>query len=298
MIKRLIAVDFDGCLIDSPEPEVGKKIWKLIKGYDYEYKGWWGRPESLDLDVFNIKPFPEVLKILKKEMMHEDTHVIILTSRVEKLRSKLQAVLDYNDIKVDKLDMKRNEKTKGEKILDYIDYFEDLEEISVYDDRDSDIESYKSIVDKIPKNIVFNIYQADKGKLTLLPTNKKSLSSILNEEIQKMLNEEYIYHGTYIGAAYHIQRDGKMRINAAGNNEPYISFTSNPNVANYYANMKGGSERSVILRTKLNNNFTLSPKFEDNKGHEWITDSEIPINYLEVKTKEGWMPLSDYNFIK
>lgn len=298
MIKRLIAIDFDGTICDSPEPEEGKKKWEEKYDKKYPYQGWWGRPESLDLDVFNIKPFPEVLKILKKEMKHEDTHVIILTSRVEKLRSKLQAVLDYNNIKVDKLDMKRNEKTKGEKILDYIDYFEDLEEISVYDDRDSDIESYKSIVDKIPKNIVFNIYQADKGNLTLIPTNKKSLSSILNEEIQKILNEKYIYHGTYVGAAYHIQRDGKMRINAAGNNEPYISFTSNPNVANYYANMKGGNERSVILRTKLNNNFTLSPKFEDNKGHEWITDKEIPINFLEIKTKEGWIPLSDYNFIK
>jgi hypothetical protein len=80
-------------------------------------------------------------------------------------------------------------------------------------------------------------------------------------------------------------------------NEPFISFTSKPNVANYYANMKGGSERGIVLRTKLTNEFSLSPKYNKNNGYEWITKKEIPIKELEINTKYGWIPLNNWDFI-
>lgn len=41
--------------------------------------------------------------------------------------------------------------------------------------------------------------------------------------------------------------------------------------------------------------FTL--KFEKNNGHEWITLKEIPIEKLEIKTKYGWVKLSNWDFI-
>ena len=104
---------------------------------------------------------------------------------------------------------------------------------------------------------------------------------------------EYIYHGTTMGAAISIQREGKMKLFL----EPYISFSSHYRVSRYYSMVKGGSDRNVILRTILTNEFSLSPKFKHNNGHEWITDKEIPIDKLEVETIQGWVPLSKWDFI-
>jgi len=122
----------------------------------------------------------------------------------------------------------------------------------------------------------------------------KEIRAIIREAFK---DADYIYHGTNEGAVYHIQKNGGMKLNAAGNNEPFISFTSDPQVASYYAQMKGGPERGAILRTKRTSDFELSPKFQDNKGHEWITTREIPIEELEIKTKNGWTPLSNWDVI-
>jgi len=188
MIKRLVAFDFDGTLMNSPEQENGIQLWQDKMGYPYPHKGWWGRPESLDLDVFDIRPFPSVLKQLEKEVSTPDTYVIILTSRMEKLRPQLEAVLNKNNIRVDKVDMKRSERTKGEKILRYLEEFPSIEEINVYDDRDTDIQSYEGIRNMIPKNIVFNIYLAASGSLSLLEAKNK-IVTIVNEVISSFIKK-------------------------------------------------------------------------------------------------------------
>ena len=189
MIKRLAAFDFDGTLIDSPEKEPGKIVWSQIMQRPYPYEGWWGRAESLDLNVFDIKPFPSVLNQLSKELSMPDTYVIILTSRMEKLRPQVEAVLKANNIHVHKVDMKRSEKTKGQKILDYIAHYPDLTEINVYEDRDTDIQSYESIRVMIPDTIDFNVYLASQGTLKLLKPESK-LSEIIKDEIENIINGE------------------------------------------------------------------------------------------------------------
>ena len=92
-MKRLAVYDFDGTLIDSPEPEVGKKQWEEKMGQPYPHVGWWGRRESLDTDVFDIKPFPNILAKLQANMADPSTTTIILTSRMEKLRPQLENIL-------------------------------------------------------------------------------------------------------------------------------------------------------------------------------------------------------------
>jgi hypothetical protein len=61
--------------------------------------------------------------------------------------------------------------------------------------------------------------------------------------------------------------------------------------------MKGGTDRAVILRTKLTSDFKQSPKFNKKDGYEWITTREIPSNELEVQTNQGWIPLNNWDFI-
>ncbi len=186
MIKRLAAFDFDGTLINSPEKEEGKIQWQEKTGHPYPHMGWWGRPESLDLNVFDIKPFPIVLHQLEREQSIPDTFVIVLTSRQEKLRPQVQAVLDANNIHVDKLDMKYDWKDKGQKILNYIKQFPDLVEINVYDDMEEHIIAYDAIRSQMPEGISFNVYHANKGDLVLTESLIKILN-IINDEIENLI---------------------------------------------------------------------------------------------------------------
>ena len=183
MKKRLIAFDFDATLFNTPDDVQGKKTWEKKKGEKYPYEGWWGRPESLDLDVFDIKPYAKVLAKLRKEVARKDSYVIVLTARHKKLRAEVQAILDANNIKVDRLDMKAGRKTKGEKILDYLEEMPELKEVFVYDDQEKHLDSYRSIKDKLPKGVELTIFKADEGKVKIVEAKNK-LFRIIKEEIE------------------------------------------------------------------------------------------------------------------
>jgi hypothetical protein len=185
-IKYLTAFDFDGTLMNTPNPENGVLEWERVKGEKYPNKGWWSFPESLDLDVFDIKPFPLVLEQLIKEKQKSDSHVIISTSRIEKLRPQLEAILNKNNIQVDDVLMK-DSLSKGDKILKAIRYMPDLREINVYDDREVDIQSYKAIRDKIPENIIFNVYMAKDGNFSLIGNQNGFIGDIINDEINDFI---------------------------------------------------------------------------------------------------------------
>lgn len=192
MYKRLSAFDFDGCLMNTPEPDLGKIIWERHYGEKYSHIGWWGRKESLDLNVFDIKPFSSILNQLNREKSTPDTHTIILTSRLEKLRPEVQAILDANNIVVDELVMAWGNSNKGEIILSYIQKNPDLVEINVYDDRDKEIMVFNSIRNAIPDNITFNIYQVKDGKMSLNEQQYIHSSSnvirIIEEEMKNLLS--------------------------------------------------------------------------------------------------------------
>jgi len=185
-IERLCAFDFDGTLVQSPLPDDGKKKWEEFYNKPYPYIGWWSRIESLDLNVFDIKTYPSVYNQLKRELSIPNTYVIILTSRMEKLRPQIEKILELNGVYVHKIDMKKNNQSKGDRIIDYIKEFPNLKEINVYDDRLSDIESYEKIINIIPDDIELNIYLVSDGKI-ILYNHKDKLNEIIREEIDNVL---------------------------------------------------------------------------------------------------------------
>lgn len=107
----------------------------------------------------------------------------------------------------------------------------------------------------------------------------------------------YIYHGTGKGQALRIQMSGYMITNDTGDEKPSISFTNNIDYAKYYAKYKGGKDKMVILRTKLNDKFKISNKIRDNKGEEYVTFEEIPSSELEILTNSGWVDFNSWNII-
>lgn len=124
---------------------------------------------------------------------------------------------------------------------------------------------------------------------------KTTIKEYLNEQVK---NDDYIYHGTGKGQALNIQRDGFMKPNKTGEEQPSISFTNDLDYAKYYAKSKGGSSKMSILRTKLDDTFQLSPRIRNNKGDEYITFDILPSSKLEVMTFDGgWQPLDTWNVI-
>jgi len=106
----------------------------------------------------------------------------------------------------------------------------------------------------------------------------------------------YIYHGTGIGQALRIQRDKKMKLNPTGEAQPSISFSANFEYCYKFSKLKHGSKQ-VILRTKLTDDFTLSPRIKNNKGDEYVTFKEVPSNLLEILVPTGWESLDNWDII-
>ena len=188
--KRLIAIDWDGTLMNSPEPLEGKEIWKEKKGEDYPHIGWWSKPESLDPDVFDIKPYPKLMEIITKGIHDPNTYVIILTNRMSKLRPEIEKLLALNNIQVDELDMKeKNRMTKGDRIMTYVEKDEDVTEVNVYDDRANELHDLMAIATDLEKrDIKYTVFKADQGTLTPIHEGK-TVNEVINDEIEDFLEK-------------------------------------------------------------------------------------------------------------
>jgi len=189
-MKRLAVYDFDGTLMNSPEKEEGIPQWEKVRGEKYPYKGWWGRPESLDTNVFDIKSFPSILNQFNKDKGNPDTVVVILTSRMEKLRPQVENVLKLNGIEPDELILKKGAEDKGDIILRIENYNQDLKEINVYDDfaggMQDKIAEYTKIKDKLSSDVQYNIYYVDNDRISLMESTNKILE-IIQEEINNLI---------------------------------------------------------------------------------------------------------------
>lgn len=191
MINRLAFYDFDGTLANTPIPDTGKLVWKQKTGQVYPHQGWWGRPESLSLNVFDIKVFPSIAEKLKKDMARQDTYVAILTSRVPKLEPYLKAILDKNNINVNEISTKKGGKSKDIRIKEFLQRFPDVKEIDVYDDRKKEFDVLLPLKKELADVVNVNIYAVDNGSIRLLESFD-SIKTLINEEIQIFLNENEI----------------------------------------------------------------------------------------------------------
>jgi len=190
-MKKLAIYDFDGTLIDTPEAEEGKLKWSEVKGTPYPHVGWWGRAESLDTDVFDMKPFPNILSQLRKDVVNPNAYTIILTSRREKLRPLVEKILSDNGIVVDDVLLKRGNETKGDVILSYLRSMPDLVKIDVYDDfaggEERKIKEFTDIEDQIPDNVEYNIYAVEeRGDRFELMESTNNILNIIKEELRNL----------------------------------------------------------------------------------------------------------------
>jgi hypothetical protein len=185
MIKTLSFYDFDGTLMDTPMPDSGKEEWKEKTGEDYPHVGWWGRAESLDPNVFDIKPFQSVLNQLRSDTAKSDTYTIMLTSRLEKLQPQIEILLNNHNITFDDLSLKKkSDGEKSDRIKEYLRKFPDVDTINVYDDRDKEMRIFSQMKNDIGDQYQINVYRVTDGNYALVE-GVNIIEKLIFEEIKK-----------------------------------------------------------------------------------------------------------------
>lgn len=148
-ITKIAIFDFDGTLIKTMEPIEGKKIWKDKTGKDYPHRGWWGKRETLDIDIFENEPFDDIVNELNKAIDEPNTFVALCTGRISPMKKEVQAILDKHGFEFDDVilngDKRFVQKGKGGdnntlaykvRVLGYFaSEFPNVEEIEMWDDR-------------------------------------------------------------------------------------------------------------------------------------------------------------------
>jgi hypothetical protein len=182
MIKKIAFYDFDGTLIDSPVPETGKARWKEVTGEEYPHIGWWGRKESLDTEVFDIKPIPSIYNQLMRDTAKSDTYTVLLTSRLKKLLPEIENVLKTNGIELDSLSPKRGGEEKDVRVKEFLEKFPDVDTIDLYDDRDKEMKVFSNLKKEIGDKYQVNIYKVD-GESFALHETALNINEIISEEV-------------------------------------------------------------------------------------------------------------------
>jgi hypothetical protein len=162
-ITRIAVFDFDGTLVNSPLADEGKLEYREKTGKDWPYKGWWGRAESLDMDIFDIRPLPSVLSAYKHERAKPNTLVIMLTGRIPALSKEVEKILSTYGFSFDEYFYNTGGSTLTYKIqtLDkLLQKYPDVKSLIMWDDRLEHIEPFKAWGDSL-KNIDFHITVVD-----------------------------------------------------------------------------------------------------------------------------------------
>lgn len=104
--KKLISFDFDKTLFHTPEPEFGKDVFLEKTGNHWPYRGWWGKPETLDMNIFDIPLNQWVYSKYVDFSDIEENFMILATGRLRKVDGMLDNVnkiLDKNSIEFDEV---------------------------------------------------------------------------------------------------------------------------------------------------------------------------------------------------
>jgi len=138
--KRLIVFDFDGTLCHTPDQEQGEKVWFEHTGTKWPYTGWWGKSETIDMDIFHVPVNQWVYQKYLEATSDEDAYVILATGRLEKvagMRKNVERILNYHNLSFDGVhlnnigDTFRFKRSLFENLADELG----VDEVVMYDDR-------------------------------------------------------------------------------------------------------------------------------------------------------------------
>jgi glycerol-3-phosphate cytidylyltransferase-like family protein len=164
-IKRIVIFDFDGTLFFTPTPEQGIPVWEEKTGEKWPYNGWWGRGETLDADIFHIPINPYVYRKHQGAVACPDTMVVLSTGRLERMRDKVQTILDQNNLEFDLVSLCTGPDTYTYKSRLFKKLIEEHQPdvFVMYDDRHSHIANFKEWAKDMPCRVeIVDVTSADK----------------------------------------------------------------------------------------------------------------------------------------
>lgn len=143
---RLVVMDFDGTLVNTPIPDdENKAIWKEKTGEDWK-GGWFSNPDSLNMDVFDIDTIPSVISDYKKDVVDPNNLMVMITGRIPSVAKHVKAILNSKGLKFDDYLFNEGGDTDKEKIRHMemiLKYNPNIRDVEMFDDRDPHIEIFK-----------------------------------------------------------------------------------------------------------------------------------------------------------
>lgn len=161
-IKKLSIFDFDGTLINTELPETGKPLWKEAKGLDWQHKGWWGRAESLDLDVFKNDIIEHVVEAYKSEKNDDTNLVCMLTGRMTALSKEVEMILEKHNLVFDRKYYNTGGDTitvKQRKISELLKEFPTIKTIEIWEDRAPHVELFRVWGETLEVEVIINFVE-------------------------------------------------------------------------------------------------------------------------------------------
>jgi tRNA nucleotidyltransferase (CCA-adding enzyme) len=155
-ITSISAYDMDGTLLNTPLENEGREEWEKRTKEKFPFIGWWGRSESLDTQIFDIKPFPNILSHYMKDFNDKNNYTLILTNRVQKLDDTIIRVFKENNIPIYDLNTKAGRENKGERLKLIYEKFPNVKIINFYDDDMRHLNDVRETFES--KNLTLNLF--------------------------------------------------------------------------------------------------------------------------------------------
>jgi RNase P/RNase MRP subunit p29 len=191
-IKKLISFDFDDTLVHTTLPDEGKKIWKEKTGEDWPHRGWWSKPESLDMEIFDIPLNKKIYRRYKQAISDPDNYVILATGRVAPLKDEVYTILGHYGLSFDEthlnpgIDTFEFKSNLFEKLINEME----PEEFIMYDDRQEHLIRFVEWAKNMPCKVT--LIDAISGE-EFKPNEDKNLQeSIRRVKILMGLNETVV----------------------------------------------------------------------------------------------------------
>jgi hypothetical protein len=151
--KKLISFDFDKTLFFTPEPETGKEIFLEKTGNNWPHRGWWGKSETLNMDIFDIPLNEWVYNHFLNYSEEFENFIILATGRLKKVEGMLDNVdkiLEKNGIDFHEVHLNWGVDTLKFKIKLFEEKIKSLgvEEFIMFDDRSEHLSEFEKWADK------------------------------------------------------------------------------------------------------------------------------------------------------
>ncbi len=146
-ITNIRVFDFDGTLVNTPMFDTHKDVYLQKTGQPWPHKGWWGKADSLDMKIFDMPVFPDVISDYERERATPNTLMVMLTGRIPMLSKQVEAILADKGLAFDRYIYNNGGSTITSKIasLDALmKEFPNVTSVAMWEDREEHINPFKA----------------------------------------------------------------------------------------------------------------------------------------------------------